>query len=178
LNQYTEDPLLEVYHPGPKRFGRRVNSRDRLFGVAVMIALLFGFWWLVFHDSTSYVFTAEQVESVFKPHSVEIATGYTEYSRGDKAPQTIIMRTEASDDELSGVIDRIEQRMADGTEELAQEFPNELIYGSKFEFHNLIIFCAFAQNCQSYERRFLNKVQSLGLLDTTDRNFVPDSRIR
>ncbi len=178
LNQYTEDPLLDVYHPKPRKFGRRVNGRDRLFGVAVIIGLIFGFWWLVFHDSTSYVFTAEQVESVFKPDSTEVASGYTEYSLSGKAPQAIIMRTGASDDELSGAIKRIEHQMSIATEELAREYPNEFIHGSKFDFHNLIIFCSFAQNCQTYERRFLNKVQSLGLLDATDRNFVPDSRIR
>ena len=142
-----------------------------------MIALIFGFWWLVFHDSTSYLFTVEQVENVFKPHAVEVAPGYAVYSREGTSPEAIIMRTGASDDELSGVIERIEQQMAIATEELAREYPNEFIHGSKFDFHNLIIFCAFAQNCQSYERRFLNKVQSLALRKPDSSDFAFDSRL-
>ena len=78
---------------------------------------------------------------------------------------TMILRTGATDSELDDVVDRIRDRMAIATEELAQEFPNEHIRGSEFEFHNLIIFCGFAQNCGVYKKNLLRDVQRLNLLD-------------
>lgn len=153
-----------------------MNSWDRVLGVAVIIALMFGLWWLVFHDPNSYVLTEGQIKKVLRPNAVERASGYTVFSRGDNT--VMILRSGASDDEISGAISRIEQRMEVETEKIAQEFPLESIRGAQFEFHNLIIFCAFAQNCNSYERRFLTEVQTLGLRDTSNQNFVPDSRTR
>jgi hypothetical protein len=165
VNQYTEDPLLYTYSPKPKRFGRLVAWRDRIVGMTVILALIVGLWFLVFHDSTTYTFTDAHVRDTFKVEHVEETPGYTEYSRFGSAPVTMILRTGATDSELDDVVDRIRDRMAIATEELAQEFPNEHIRGSEFEFHNLIIFCGFAQNCGVYKKNLLRDVQRLNLLD-------------
>jgi len=129
----------------------------------------------VFHDSTTYVFTEEQVESVFRPHTVEIGSGYTIYSHSGSAPNAIVLRSGATDSELSEVKERLKQQMAVATDQLAKEYPSENIRGVNYEFHNLIIFCAFTKNC-SYERQLLTKVQSLGLYDRSDPNFDYESR--
>jgi hypothetical protein len=144
-------------------------------GVAVIFALIFGLWWLVFYDSTTYVFTEAQVERVIRPDTVETASGHTVYSREGTSPVVIILRSGASDDELSGVIKRIKQEMAIATEKLANEYPRETIRGSKFEYHNLIIFCAFAQNCGALDRQLRAEVERLNFVDPNTPHFVPDS---
>jgi hypothetical protein len=175
MHQYTEDPLLNHYQRKQKRFGRQLNSRDRVFGFAVIIFLVFGGWWLVFHDSRSYTFTEAQVEKVFRPDTIEIGDGLTVYSKGGKAPETIILRTAESENGLSEALELVDQQMAIATEALAQEFPEEHIRGAKYEFHNLVLICASQQNCpyDTYVRRFLDEVQRLNLADTVDPEFVP-----
>ncbi len=172
MHQYTEDPLLDHYQRRQKRFGRQLNSKDRVFGFAVIIFLVFGVWWLVFHDSRSYTFTEAHVEKVLRPHTVEIRSGYTVYSRGGSSPTTMILRNGENVSGLSAEIEQIDQQLAVATEALAQEFPKENIRGVKYEFHNLIIICPFQNNC-SYERRLISEAQRLNLADTVDPKFVP-----
>jgi len=179
LNQYTEDPLLGRYRQKPPRFGRKVNLRDRLLGVAVIVALIVGLWWLVFYDSTSYVFTAEQVETVFKPDAVEEGSGYSIYLNGGSEPSSaVILRSGATTEELDEAISRVEDLMSTETERIANEFPRESIYGADFKFHNLIVYCAFWRNCGVYERRFRAEAQSLGIHDELFQqdNFVPSTQ--
>ncbi len=179
LNQYTEDPLLGRYRQRPPRFGRKVNLRDRLLGATVIVALIVGLWWLVFYDSTSYVFTAEQVETVFKPDTVEEGSGYSIYLNGGSEPSSaVILLSGARDEELDEAISRVEGLMSTETDRIAKEFPRELIYGADFKFHNLIIYCAFWRNCGAYEREFLAEVQSLGIRDELYRQdqFVPSTQ--
>lgn len=166
MNQYTEDPLLGRYRQKPPKFGRKVNLRDRLLGGAAIVALLIGFWWLVFYDSTTYEFTAAQVESVFDPDSIEEGSGFTVYLRGGAEPSSaVILLSDATGAEIQEATSRVEGLMSAETERIANEFPRESIYGADFKLHNLIIYCAFWRNCSAYERQFLAEVQSLGIRD-------------
>lgn len=173
MNQYTEDPLLYTYSGETNKLGRLVRWRDRIIGGMVITALLVGLWLLVFHDWNSYVFTEDNVRAVLRPDDVEVFDGYTVFSKISKAPVTIVLRNGADEKELSVLRERIRERMALATQALAEEFPSEDVRGSEFEFHNLNIFCAFAQNCGSYEQRLLSEVQRLNLVDRSDAHFVP-----